>query len=76
MVATSNSAACGPDWKNDAIDTRSRRPATSSWTTAAEPVGVPVGQPVNVSGAAVPAGVELPGRDRHPQRRLDAGIES
>ncbi len=45
MEATSSSAACGPDWKNDPIDTRSRRPATSSWTAAAEPVGVPSGSP-------------------------------
>ena len=76
MVATSSSAACGPDWKNDAIDTRSGRPATSSWTTAVEPVGVPGRKTVDLSGTVVPPGVELARRDRHAQGRLDAGIES
>ena len=63
-ASTSSSAACGPDWKNEPIDTRSRWPATTSSSTAAEPIAVPVGQPVHLPGGPIPAGGQLAGGHR------------
>ena len=55
-AATSSSAACGPDWKNDPIDTRRRCPATSSWSTASARSPCPSGSPRTVARAVGPSG--------------------
>ena len=66
------SAAVGPDWKNEPIETCRRCPHTSSWSVDRRTHGSPSGRPCTSPLDRSHRAAELPRRRRHAQRRLDA----
>ena len=79
-VATSSSAACGPDWKNDAALTCSTAPATDLVHDGRRPDADVGWQPTEPRRTTRPAGVDerrtFAGGDADAQRDLGAGVEA